>query len=264
MPSSTAKIFSEDAKRYDEAFSHTGVGKAQREKVYTHLVKSVSLGGISKVLEINCGTGEDIAFFLNHGKEVIASDIAQGMVDIAQEKNPEVSIDCLDGIRAVETYRREENYLLFSNFGGLNCLSPNELQGLIQRASAKQKSGDKLAFVIMPKRCFMENVYFLFTGKWSKMNRRNTGDALAVNVNGEMVNTWFYRPEEIAHYLKMADYQVSYYKPVAFFVPPSYLSNKFKEGGFLLRLAKTFDRLATKLSVLSGRADHFIICATRK
>lgn len=264
MPSSTAKIFSEDAKRYDEAFSHTGVGKAQRDKVYNHLIKSVSLDGVSKVLEINCGTGEDIAFFLNQGKEVIASDIAQGMVDIAKEKNPEVSIECHDGIKAVESYRREGNYLLFSNFGGLNCLSPSEIQGLIQEVSSKQKSGDKLAFVIMPKGCFMEDMYFFFTGKWAKINRRNTGDAIAVNINGDRVNTWFYRPKEIANYLKTAGYQVSHYKPVAFFVPPSYLSNKFKEGGFLLGLAKTLDRFATKLSVLSGRADHFIICATRK
>ncbi len=264
MSNTTAEIFSEDAKHYDEVFSNTGVGRAQRASVHRHLSKSRSLQGADNVLEINCGTGVDIAFFLDQGKQVTASDIAKGMVDIAREKHPDVSIECLSGAQAIEAYLKENNYLLFSNFGGLNCLSPDEIQSLIKAASVKQTKGDKLAFVIMPKRCFMENLYFFFTAKWSKMNRRNTGDALAVNVNGENVNTWFYSPKEMTNFLISADYHVSYVKPVAFFVPPSYLSNKFTQGGILLFWAKAFDRIATKLSFLSGRADHFIICASRK
>ena len=59
------------ADTYDEVFTRSLIGQAQRAQVWRVLEQAFSRG--QRVLEINCGTGEDALFLVRQGIAVVAS-----------------------------------------------------------------------------------------------------------------------------------------------------------------------------------------------
>jgi len=51
--------FDTAAANYDTSFTHTAVGKLQRDRIYFFLEKFNLIQPSHSILEINCGTGED-------------------------------------------------------------------------------------------------------------------------------------------------------------------------------------------------------------
>ena len=68
--------FDHTAKSYDDAFTHTAIGKLQREMVWSYLEATFKDKFPSNVLELNCGTGEDAVFFARHGSKVLSTDVS--------------------------------------------------------------------------------------------------------------------------------------------------------------------------------------------
>ena len=90
-----------------------------------------------------------------------------------------------------ETFK-EKFDLLFSNFGGLNCLSKQDLKEFLNNSKSILKPQGMLALVIMPKYCIWEQLYFFLKGDFKNMKRRNTNKALVSNVDGIQIPTWYY------------------------------------------------------------------------
>ena len=93
---------------------------------------------------------------------VIASDISSKMVEIAKKKYDQSNLNFkqLD-IQTIHTETFKEKFdLLFSNFGGLNCLSKQDLKEFLNNSKSILKSQGMLALVIMPKHCIWEQLYF--------------------------------------------------------------------------------------------------------
>ena len=80
------------AQSYDDHFTNSLIGKAQRFQVYQKLLNQVSFLWKS-VLEINCGTGEDALWLAKHATTVLATDISQGMIDVAKNKSSNNAIE---------------------------------------------------------------------------------------------------------------------------------------------------------------------------
>lgn len=250
------------ANMYDQSFTNTKIGRLQRNLVYQLLSKH--LHQIKDILEINCGTGEDAIWLAKQNFNVLATDISEKMIAIGKTKNhyKNLTFDQLD----LTLLREKENLgifdLVFSNFGGLNCLSKNELQTFFTNISNHLNENGKLILVIMPKNTIWEQFYFLLKGKFSKAFRRKKEIAIA-NVDGESVPTYYYNPKDIVNLAK-TNFNVLESKPIGFFIPPSYLEPFFKNRIGLLNFLNHLENRIKDWSLLSKYADHYIIILEKK
>lgn len=253
--------FDSEALFYDKHFTHTSIGTAQRKRVYHYLEKY--LGHPLKILEINCGTGEDAIWLAKRKNEIIATDASEKMIEMAEAKNTFQNLKFEQiPIQQVSSFFEKERFnLVFSNFGGLNCLETKDMQLFLHHVSGLLTEKAKLILVIMPKDTLWEKVYFLLKGKFSGIFRRKK-NPVPVNVSGETVMTHYYNPKEISD-ISAASFSVKELRPIGFMVPPSYLEPFFKNKKWLLNLLVNLDKLFTA-SFLSRYADHYIIVLEKK
>ena len=259
------KDFDHIAKDYDTDFTFSEIGKGQRNSVYKFLHK---LPNKLKILELNCGTGEDAIWLAKQNNQVLATDISLEMIAVAKQKAIEIDnlkfkqldINNLD-FRLIDDRRKTKNSkfdIIFSNFGGLNCLNPSEIKKFFKNASKISNKSGKLILVIMPKNTLWERLYFTLKGQFKKAKRRNTYDSINVNVAGKQVKTWYYNPKDIK---KMASpyFKVVARKPIGFFIPPSYLENYFVKHKRFLSFLYLLEKRMTKFGFLSKYSDHYLI-----
>jgi cyclopropane fatty-acyl-phospholipid synthase-like methyltransferase len=227
-----------------------------------------SLSNNLRVLELNCGTGEDAIWFAKKGYTVLATDISNEMIGVAKQKAKgidnlkfqQLDINNLCDIpKKRRTSGETSNYdLIFSNFGGLNCLNSDHLHNFFKNASKMINENGKLILVIMPKNTLWERVYFSFKGQIKKSKRRNTNKSLQVNVAEKAVETWYFNPKEIEK-IAQVYFKVIKTKPIGFFIPPSYLEPFFRKHKLLLSILNIFEKSIGKIEFLSRFSDHYLI-----
>ncbi|MBC7606247.1 MAG: methyltransferase domain-containing protein [Burkholderiales bacterium] len=247
------------AANYDQTFTHTVIGKLQRQHVCGHLAKILRESTPRKVLEINCGTGEDAIWLARQNFEVTATDLSHEMIAVAKKKGDFKDLNFQQAdINDLASHFGQKKYdLIFSNFGGLNCLSPMELKMFCKNAAELLSEKGQMVLVIMPENTLWEQFYFLGKANFKDVFRRKKGNIIA-NVEGQMVNTYYYNPNEI---MALADpyFNKIQLNPIGFFVPPSYLEPYFKNK---LRLISFLNRLESKVQHqewLAKYADHYVI-----
>lgn len=259
------KDFDHIAKNYDQEFTYSEIGKRQRNAVYRYLKR---LSNKLNILELNCGTGEDALWFAKRGNTVLATDISEKMIKVGQEKAKGIDnitfrqLD-INNINVIlsnpETSEEKSKFnLIFSNFGGLNCLNKEELHTFFNSASNILSKKGKLILIIMPKNTLWESLYFLLKGQFKNAFRRNTNKDINVNVEGKDVKTWYYNPKKIKE-LSKDKFIIIRKKPIGFFIPPSYLENYFKKHERLLRILDQLEKRIGKFGFLSRFSDHYLI-----
>jgi len=252
------------APTYDETFTNTVIGKLQRDLVYEHLSKILTESKPKTILEINCGTGEDAIWLAKQNFQVTATDISNEMIAVAKNKTVLNNLNFLqaDINLLSENFSKEKFDLIFSNFGGLNCLSSSELKQFFKNASELLTKNGQLIVVIMPKNTLWEQLYFLIKGNFKAIFRRKKEMVIA-NVDGESVKTFYYNPKEILH-LVSDNFQPKQVKPIGFFIPPSYLEPFFKNRHKSISLLKTLENSIKNKSFLAKYADHYLIALQKK
>src|SRR5450755_3636512 len=79
-----AAPFDAIAERYDETFTKSKIGRAQRASVWKELERVFQPG--DRVLEIGCGTGVDACFLAGLGVTVVATDSSPQMIAVATRR----------------------------------------------------------------------------------------------------------------------------------------------------------------------------------
>lgn len=256
--------FDASAKSYDAEFTHSNIGKSQRDRVYYWLDHIDFFKSPKKIFEINCGTGFDAEQFYQKGHKVLATDASPLMVKYGQQtRNKNISFQ-IQPFNKVAKNPELTNYdTLFSNFGGLNCIDHQELTSFFSGVSCFQKKGSQLILVMMSKRCWLESLYFLLKLQFNKVNRRNTNKGIAVNVNNESVNTYYYTPQEIKKMLN-GEYHITLTKPIAFFLPPSYMEPFFQKHPYILSFLNKLEVIFSQFDFMAKWSDHYIIVAEKR
>lgn len=254
--------FDKAAINYDTIFTNSEIGKLQRNLVYRQLIKQLDY--VQNVLEINCGTGEDAIWLAKQNFKVTATDISSKMIEEAKNKaNPGNLSFAVADINSIEKAFPNDNFdLIFSNFGGLNCLSQTQLQGFFRNVPSILSDKGKLILVIMPKNTIWEQFYFLATAQFSKAFRRKKEFAIA-DVDGEKVPTYYYNPKDVVNLAKH-DFELIAQKPIGLFVPPSYLEPFFRNKRGLLKFLNRLESKIKNWAFLSKYADHYIITLQKR
>ncbi|WP_046756391.1 class I SAM-dependent methyltransferase [Kordia jejudonensis] len=252
------------APQYDDIFTYSNIGKAQRKLVFRHINSIIKQGKNLSILELNCGTGADAIEFAKLNHDVIATDISSGMIEVAKakphSKNLQFKVQDITTITK-DTFAKKFDFI-FSDFGGINCLSQAQLKTFFQTAADLLQPNGKLAIVLMPKNCLWERLYFTLKGDKTKATRRNTTESVVANVDGVGVETWYYNPKDIAA-LATDFFITTKVKPIGVTIPPSYLEQSFLAKFPMLPIFKGFDSILTASS-LAKYADHFLIILEKK
>jgi SAM-dependent methyltransferase len=257
------------ADQYDQEFTHTSVGHLQRQQVYYQLKKILEQHKIQQVLELNCGTGEDAIWLAERGLNVHATDIAPKMVEVARQKGERlfrdqqntgtITYQTLDSNRLSDLSDEIKYDLIFSNFGGLNCLSAEQLQQFSAECAKKLAHGGLVIAVVMSNFCWWETLYFLLKRNWKQAWRRRSKTAIAAPLDEHTtIDTWYYSPAGF-NSLFSPHFSTQCTIPIGFWLPPSYLDPFFANKQYLLSLMNGLENRSSRFSSLAGGADHFLL-----
>jgi ubiquinone/menaquinone biosynthesis C-methylase UbiE len=217
------------------------------------------------MLELNCGTGLDAIFFVNHHLRVHATDNADGMLNQLQQKVIKYKIqDRLSfqkcSFNELEHLERKKYNHIFSNFGGLNCAP--DLQKVITSLDPLLEVNGIAHLVIMPRFCFWE-VLFVLKGHFKLAFRRFSLKGSASQVEGLSFTTYYYSP----HYVQKAfgeKYETLSIKAMGCFIPPTYMDQMpLKRPNFFKKLVTLDTKYAQKWPFYN-LGDHFIISIQKK
>ena len=252
------KAFNDQALFYDDEFTNSQIGQAQRKQVW-RLLKSYIKPNM-EVLEINCGTGTDAIELAKKGLKVIATDIAEQMIEKAQEKKNQIAENLnvqfyrmsFEEINRQQFPQRFD--LVFSNFGGLNCISPETTSQLSYNLATLVKPKGFLFLVYMTKYCLWEKAYYLWKKDTENGVRRRKSMPVKVKLGEKKIDVWYHPSKEVATYFK-PDFTLNASFPVGLFVPPSYLEHFFSSKKSILQLLEMMDQFLG-FSLFSDYADH--------
>ena len=262
-----ATIFDVLAQNYDVEFTTSRIGQLQRNRVRFFLTALLNkMNRPLKILEMNCGTGEDALWLASLGHTVTAADASAVMIDKAKTKLQQTA--SLPGVQFFQCpfhelaneFKNERFDLVFSNFGGLNCIDSTAMTILSKDLSSLLKENGELFFVIMAKYCAWEIGYHCLKAKFTIALRRIKKQTDFI-IDKTMMPVYYYSPGTVR---KLFSQQFNYEnkKPVGIFIPPSYLEYHFKAREKQLQRLNRWEEKCS-LEAFAAFADHYCISFTK-
>jgi ubiquinone/menaquinone biosynthesis C-methylase UbiE len=254
-----ALVFDQMAREYDDVFTNSMIGRAQRDAVWRILTRVFQSG--DHVLELNCGTGEDAFFLARNGVSVAACDASEQMIRIASNRlrkeipGAPVQFNLLPTERIHELQPSAEFDGIFSNFSGLNCV-----------ANLKQ-TGDDLATLLSPgaplliclstRFCIWEMLWFALHGNFRKAFRRCSGHATAKA--GEFTVNVNYPTVRELQTLFSPSFVLRSCTGIGVTVPPSYVEAWIRNHPKLLSMLRTIDKAISSYPGFRVLGDHVLL-----
>jgi SAM-dependent methyltransferase len=255
----TVQAFDSLAARYDDLFTRSMVGRAQRRAVWRAIIDTFEPG--SHVLELNCGTGEDALFLARLGLSVDAYDASERMIELARQRMQSEAPDApiqFELLRTEHLWKLQPERLFdgaFSNFSGLNCVADLNLTA---RDLASLVPIDAPVLICVSTRfCLSEMVWFLLHGQVRKAFRRCSGIA-SVKV-GEFTVKVHYPTLRAIKRMFSPYFFVRSCTGIGVAVPPSYLEPVVRKYGRVFRLLRRIDKHIARLPWFRTIGDHMLI-----
>lgn len=257
--SATANAFDRVAGSYDELFTRSSIGQAQRSQVWRRLLQAFAPG--ERILELNCGTGEDARFLARQGRRILACDASAAMIDVAAARTK------MEAAGADITFRRLANEDLnilprqkpfdgaYSNFSGLNCAA--DLGPIAQNLASLVRPGGRVLLCMWSRVCVWEIVWYLLHGRSNKAFRRLSGRATARV--GELTITVCYPTVREVQRAFAPWFALERRRAIGMFVPPSYAEEWARENKTMLRNLEHLDGVFAGWPVLRDVGDHVLL-----
>jgi ubiquinone/menaquinone biosynthesis C-methylase UbiE len=258
--SAAGAAFDRIAQDYDQVFTNTLIGRAQRNAVWKVLTRAFRAN--DKVLELNCGTGEDAIFLAGNGISVFAVDASPQMIASAERRlhhySPQIPVVFCE----LPTERLEELHAetqfdgAFSNFSGLNCIA--DLGAVAASLASLVKQNGRLLLCFSTRFCLIEILYYLAVGQWRKALRRCKGYT-EVTIDGAQFTVYYPTLSKICR--SFAPYfRLDSYTGIGVTVPPSYLEGWARQHPRLFLLLRRLEERFATLPVLRSTGDHVLLC----
>lgn len=249
------------AARYDEMFTSSSIGLAQRAPVWKELARAFCGG--DRILEIGCGTGVDACFLAERSVEVLACDPSSEMIAVAARRVRQNGLQALvrtQVLRAEEipTLRPDELFDgALSNFGALNCVS--DLAGLARNLARLLRPGAIVLFCWMGPCCLCEIVWYLGRGSKQKAFRRfGKNGVRAILADKAYVDVHYPSVKRLAR-IFAPEFRLRSVRGVGIAVPPSYLEPWARRHPQLLRVCEAADSWVARWPGIRMLGDHVLV-----
>ena len=254
-----ALVFDQMAREYDDVFTNSMIGRAQRETVWNALTRTFRSG--DHILELNCGTGEDALFLARNGVSVTACDTSEQMITIASSRlrteAPHAAIEFnllpTERLRDLKTTTMFDG--AFSNFSGLNCVA--DLRQTAADLAKLLSPGAPLLLCLSTRFCLWEMVWFVLHGNFRKAFRRCSGHATARA--GEFTVDVYYPTVRKLQTLFSPSFVLRSCTGVGITVPPSYVEAWIRNHPKLLRMLSTIDKAISSCPGFRVLGDHVLL-----
>lgn len=254
------------AAQYDETFTSSRIGRAQRRSVWEELAKTFRSG--DRALEIGCGTGIDACFLAERGVRVVACDSSSQMIAVATRRIQQSGIQELVQplvLRAQDICGLPSEEVFdgaFSSFGALNCIE--DLGRFAHDLAGRVKPGGTALLCWMGPCCLWEVIWYLAQGSREKAFRRLTREGVAAKIaNGVFVRVHYPSVTLLARTFAPA-FRLKSIKGVGVAVPPSYLESWAQRHPRLLQLCERTDSLLGRCPGVRVLADHVLVRLQRQ
>jgi len=256
---SAGRAFDSLANDYDELFTCSVIGRAQRDAVWQALLNTFRLG--ERILEINCGTGEDALFLARHGMTVFACDASERMVAIAKHRQemeaPGSTVQFAflptEQLSELSEFSRFDG--AFSNFSGLNCVA--DLRKAAHDLYRLVRPGGSLLLCLSTRYSLWESSWFLAHGKIDKAFRRWKRTAKA-QLGGISIDIHYPTIRELRRTFDTGLRLVSI-TGIGITVPPSYLEPWAAEHPQIVQRMSQVDRMICNWPIVRAVGDHVLL-----
>ncbi len=252
---SAATAFDHVAGSYDAQFTDTAIGRAQRKQVWTALLATFSPG--SRVLELNCGTGEDARFLAKHGRSIVACDASVEMIAVAKRHGHGATLEYLHlANEELGSLRAEAPFDgIFSNFSGLNCLA--YLSPVARDLANLVKPGGRVLVCIWSRVCPAEILWYLLHAQPHKALRRFRANSVA-RLGGLNISVTYHTLREIRRAFSPW-FNLKSRRAIGLFVPPSYAESWMRRHQSALALFERLDRALADRPLFRDLGDHILL-----
>jgi SAM-dependent methyltransferase len=252
--------FDSMAADYDRSFSDTLIGTLMRRAVWRRLDACFRSG--ERVLELNCGTGEDAIYLGRRGVRVLATDIAPAMLDVTRGKVVQAGLErlvetqqlAIEDLRLSSPQERIANQFdgALSNFGGLNCVA--DLAGVAAGLATCLRPGALALLCIMGPLVPWEWAWFLRRGQPGQAFRRLWRGGVA----WRGLTIRYPSPWELRRAFAPA-FRLRRASAVGVLLPPSYAEGWAARHRRLLDHLNRWERRLEALPPLPWLADHYLL-----
>lgn len=236
----------ETSASYDEVFTNTVIGRAERDAVWRELDRVFQAG--QRILELNCGTGVDALRLAEHGVRVLACDLSPGMIEAARRRLESSAVAHLVDFRVLRT---EEIGALagegpldgaFSNFAGLNCVP--DLAGVARTLGCLMRPSARMLFCMLGRYPPWDMARYVAHGELRKATERlRSGGTLRAFADGSAHRVHYPSPGVIARTFA-PEFRLRKLTGVGLSLPPTFMEP------WAGRLPRLFEGLA--------RADRWL------
>jgi SAM-dependent methyltransferase len=214
-----------------------------------------------RILEINCGTGEDAMFLARRGFSVLACDSSPRMIAVAQSRKSTEAARADVEFRLLPTEQLNELAAeqfdgAFSNFGGLNCVE--DLGSVAAEMALRLKPGAPVILCLANRSCLWEMLWYGLQGNWQKAFRRLRKAGAVATLGSARVHVWYPSVNELARTFAPW-FRLKSYRGIGVCVPPSYLEPWARRHGSALRACERMDRAITWWRVFRNIGDHVLL-----
>lgn len=260
---SAGAAFDRIAEDYDQIFTNSLIGRAQRNAVWKILRETFSPN--DNILELNCGTGEDALFLAGTGISVFACDASRQMIARAEERLRHISPQIPVAFCELPTESLGELHPdtpfdgAFSNFSGLNCIA--DLAAVASCLARLVKQGGRVVLCFSTRYCLIEILYFFLRGQWRKSLRRCKGRTEAT-IDGVQFSVYYPTIRKIRETFA-CEFRLISYIGIGVTIPPSFLEQSVQRHPFIFRLLRRLENSCAKLPFLRSTGDHVLLCFER-
>lgn len=239
--------FDQIASQYDRLWTHSAVGRLQREGVWRQIGGLFQPG--QSALDLGCGTGEDALRLMQAGVRVRAIDASPGMVQIARDRGVRAEILPIENCGLLD----ERFDAVLSNFGAFNCIE--DIDSLGPPLARLVRPGGYFVVCLMGRFCAWETAWALWHRQPAKAFRRwrkSILSSLGIRV--------CYPSKQRLEIAFRPHFTLLNWCGIGLAVPPSYVEGLSME---LLQKLDTFDRCLAHWPMLRGLSDHRLFVFVR-
>ena len=247
------------AATYDELFTRSLIGRAQRDLVWAHIDQLWKPG--DRVLELNCGTGEDALHLTSNGISVTACDASSAMIDIARDRRAMEAPDALVEFRTISNEHLGQLSVerpfdgVLSNFSGLNCVA--DLGVVAQQLASLVRNEATLALCLSTRCCAWEFVWYALRGDLKKGVRRWSGHTQA-RIGERQIQVWYPTAREVGRAFAPW-FELEEIVGIGTAVPPTYAEDWACAHPSFFNLLKAVDRRIYRLPLVRVLGDHMLV-----